>query len=435
MSAVPGLPRRIPDQGLLVGWRDAQGSHWPPAGFSFGFLSPPAPTNPRWKPVLFHGDGHLMTIAPTGSGKGVGAIIPALLRHRGPVIVIDPKGENFAVTARRRRELGQQVVLLDPFESTGARSASFNPLDLLRGAHGHRDADAQMLAELIVPATTDHRDPYWDSRARFLLAALMLHQTDGQHGEATLASLRRGAHGDREAIGELAKAMFRSSNETVRAGSRILALRSAKTLASILSTTQSYLADLVGPRIERCTATSSFELEAVTEGRPLSIYIVIPPHRLESARSLLRLWIGTLFALILRRRQRITPPTLCLLDEAAQLGPLDQLRQAITLLRGYGLQTWSFWQDLSQLQQIYPDDWETLYNNCHVHQVFGITTMHLAAQVEAMNEVHTAEQLMAMGRQQQQLAIAGALPVLARRPDYLRDPVFAGQFDPNPFYA
>ena len=45
--------------------------------------------------------------------------------------------------------------------------------------------------------------------------------------------------------------------------------------------------------------------------------------------------------------------------EAAQLGTLGALRQAVTLLRGYGLQVWSFWQDLSQVRNLYPQDWQT----------------------------------------------------------------------------
>lgn len=33
------------------------------------------------------------------------------------------------------------------------------------------------------------------------------------------------------------------------------------------------------------------------------------------------------------------------------------------------------------------------------------------------------------------LAIAGDEPVIARKPNYLFDPAFTGQFDPNRFYA
>ena len=39
-----------------------------------------------------------MTIAPTRTGKGVGTIIPNLLTAERSVLVIDPKGENAAVT-------------------------------------------------------------------------------------------------------------------------------------------------------------------------------------------------------------------------------------------------------------------------------------------------------------------------------------------------
>ena len=65
---------------------------------------------------LLHYDGaaHLLTMAPTRSGKGVGTIIPNLLLLDRSVICIDPKGENARVTARARAAKGK-VWCLDPF--------------------------------------------------------------------------------------------------------------------------------------------------------------------------------------------------------------------------------------------------------------------------------------------------------------------------------
>lgn len=37
--------------------------------------------------------GHVLTVAPNGSGKGIGAVIPALLDYPGSTIVLDVKGE------------------------------------------------------------------------------------------------------------------------------------------------------------------------------------------------------------------------------------------------------------------------------------------------------------------------------------------------------
>ncbi len=76
-------------------------------------------------------ESHLLTLAPTGAGKGRNAIIPACLSWPGSMVVIDPKGEATRVTARRRREMGQEVRVLDPFGVTTKESDSLNPLDIL----------------------------------------------------------------------------------------------------------------------------------------------------------------------------------------------------------------------------------------------------------------------------------------------------------------
>src|SRR5690606_26882972 len=48
--------------------------------------------------LLYDGEGHLITVAPTRSGKGTGGVIPNLLTYPGSILVTDPKGENYAVT-------------------------------------------------------------------------------------------------------------------------------------------------------------------------------------------------------------------------------------------------------------------------------------------------------------------------------------------------
>jgi type IV secretion system protein VirD4 len=59
------------------------------------------------KLLRYDGPAHLLTMAPTRSGKGVGTIIPNLLTIDRSVICIDPKGENARVTARTRATKGK----------------------------------------------------------------------------------------------------------------------------------------------------------------------------------------------------------------------------------------------------------------------------------------------------------------------------------------
>ena len=100
---------------------------------------------------LLHYDGaaHLLTIAPTRSGKGVGTIIPNLLLLDRSVVCIDPKGENARVTARARASKGL-VWCLDPFGVSGRPAARYNPLAQLDPASPDLAEDAQTIADALV---------------------------------------------------------------------------------------------------------------------------------------------------------------------------------------------------------------------------------------------------------------------------------------------
>jgi len=179
---------------------------------------------------------------------------------------------------------------------------------------------------------------------------------------------------------------------------------------------------------------STFRLQDVVEGRPLSIFIVIPPHKLESHRGLLRLWVGTLLTAVIRRKRIPPQRTLFLIDECAQLGTLPALRQAVTLLRGAGLQVWSVWQDLSQLRMHYPLDWQTMVNNSAVLQVFGINNNLMAKEWSELLGKDPAE-LLRLAPDQAALCMHGQGTRICRRPDYLADRAFAGLYDANPRFA
>jgi type IV secretion system protein VirD4 len=207
----------------------------------------------------------------------------------------------------------------------------------------------------------------------------------------------------------------------------------AKVWASILSTAKAATGILNGHSFGAISGGTDIPLDGIVRGDPISIYLVLPPEKLDSHGRLLRMWIGCLMDQICKRRHQVPQPTLFILDEAAQLGTLKQLRRAITLLRGYGVRTWSFWQDLSQLQYLYPD-WKTLYNNTRYIQTFGATTHLLAESIAHLLRLPGNIDPLTLPRDQMILAEAGRPPVVAGKPDYLNDPQFKGLYDDNPFY-
>lgn len=413
-------------QELLLGWNSDSG-----AG-PFGSMPEPRGWPDASAAVTYDGDEPLLTCASTGAGKGRGVLIPTLLQYPGPVICMDIKGELFQVTNRRRREMGQRVVALDPFRVMTTRSDSLNPLDLLTLPRADSDSDAEMLASLLAVGNEYASDPFWNTTANGLLAALIAQIASNSPNDRHLGRLRDWLyHHDMEyAIAGLLDKKAVKSRMARDLFAAYLTAPHDKTRPCIRTMACSYVSALGSELVVESLRASSFRLLDVYEGKPLSIYIIIPPEKLESHRSLLRLWIGTLLTAVTRRTVMPRQRTLFLLDECAQLGSLPILRQAISLLRGSGLQTWTFWQDLSQLRQCYPSDWQTILNNSRVLQVFGIANHNQAKEwAELMNlHPHDLDQL---AREDVTVMCPGHGSLICRRPDYLKDDAFAGLFDAN----
>ena len=157
-TATVSLPADTSRQpSLVLGWPVTESNTSSANTTTESVLSQKA-TRSLSRSIQYFEDRHLITFAPTGSGKGVGVIIPNLLHYRGPAIVIDPKGENFAVTARYRRDvLRQTIFLLDPFHAVPhgilthleIERQCLNPRTYVISKTTSADMDAQMLADLL----------------------------------------------------------------------------------------------------------------------------------------------------------------------------------------------------------------------------------------------------------------------------------------------
>jgi type IV secretion system protein VirD4 len=173
----------------------------------------------------------------------------------------------------------------------------------------------------------------------------------------------------------------------------------------------------------------------VIDGKPLTIFIIIPPNKLESHRSLLRLWLGVLLMALTMRRKPPPQRILLIVDEAAQLGSPAILRQTITLYQGYGVQAWIFVQGASQLRTLYPDSWPAIVNNYGVVQLFGPSNQRMAQEFASLIGGITGKAIMRMPSTHQALLINGTGPILCQRPDYRTDALFRGRYDANPMYT
>ncbi|WP_086607268.1 type IV secretory system conjugative DNA transfer family protein [Erythrobacter donghaensis] len=327
----------------------------------------------RHRPIHYASDRHLLTIAPTRSGKGTTAIIPNLLTYQGSALVIDPKGENAMITAARREAMGQDVYVVDPWMITTSSSiARFNPLDWLEAGDIDITENAMLLADaLVVPDGSG--ESFWMEEAKALLQGIILYvATDSREaGNRHLGRVRDLLLLDGDDMKLLFERMLESHHHIViSTGARCLQ-KEEKLLANVVASAQAQTHFLDSARIRDSLASSDFKFEDL-KGKAMTIYLVLPSDRLNAFSRWLRLLIQQAIT-VNARNIAIKPekPVLFLLDEMPALGRLTMVEQAFGLMAGFGIQLWGIVQDVSQLKGIYGDGWETFIGNSGMIQYFG----------------------------------------------------------------
>lgn len=326
-------------------------------------------------PLRYKGDRHILTCAPNRSGKGTTAIIPNLLTYPGSAIVIDPKGENAMMTAERRKSMGQDVHVVDPWGITahsGLPISRFNPLDLLSPDDPDFAENAMLLADaMVIPSGSDNT--FWDEEGKGKTQGVIGHVAthEDEVGSRHLGRVRDLLLLDGEDMKALHELMLQSPHHFIAsAGARHLQ-KDDRLLSNVTATVQSHTHFLDSPRIRESLSASDFRFEDL-KTRPMTIYLVLPSDRLNTFARWLRLLIQHAIT-VNARNIEVQPehPVLFILDEMPALGRLTMIEQAFGLMAGYGLQLWGVVQDLSQLKRIYGDGWETFISNAGVVQYFG----------------------------------------------------------------
>ena len=426
--------------------------------------------------LRYDGPAHLITLAPTRAGKGVGTVIPNLLGVDRSVLVIDPKGENARIAGEARRRLGTTHIL-DPFEVSGMPSAAYNPLDRLTPDSLDLGEDAASLTEaLVMDPPGQVTEAHWNEEAKAILGGLIMFCVCHEdHDRRTLATVREYLTLPPEKLRALLELMQDSDAAgglIARAANRFLG-KADREAASVLSNAQRHTHFLDSPRIAKVTSRSDFHFSDLRH-RITSVFLVLPPNRMDAYSRWLRLLVSQALQDIARdaevsatlaapvgaqgASQRLRTPTLFLLDEFAALGRLEAVERAMGLMAGYGLQLWPILQDMSQLKDLYGDRANTFIANAGVQQVFGVNDFETAKWLSQMigqettgfqtdsfkpgdyrsfcnfltgRDVLTPDEIMQMPPNVQLLRVQGQPSALAQKLRYYADPEFQGLFVPR----
>jgi type IV secretion system protein VirD4 len=375
---------------------------------------------------------HHLVLGPTGSGKTRSVVIPAVLDHRGPMVVIDVKGELFRATHRHVARGGRRVMLLDPFRLLPDHLAA--GLDLLQAIANAEDpaATARSVIEMLSPADVA-RDPFWPASANSLLAATLQHAATrrGQPGEGprSFADCIDLLTGD-DVVHAIACILDTdpAMAADARRGFVTFVQMPDLTRGGVLATAQAPLRLLSGKGLRHALSAGDIDLAALTRGDDIAIFIAWPPTALKSHGPALRLILSLFLDAIFRRTAPPSPATLIVVDEAGTIGPVPQIETAFTLARGYGCRVTAVFQSTHQLETCYGTAGRTIFDNAGTISVLPPSNPRSAQELADLLGV-AATRLTALGPNEALVACRGSPPRIVRRPDYLTDPRYRGQWD------
>lgn len=321
------------------------------------------------------GPEHVLTYAPTRSGKGVGLVIPSLLEWPASTVVTDLKGELWELTAGWRSREGKNRVLR--YEPAGLGSIAWNPLDEVRVGTEHEVADVQNLTTLIVDPDGKGFKDHWQKTAFALLNGVILYALLDSDLRATLGSVDGLLADPNKATQELWEDMSEHRHPVIAQAAKDMLDRPPEEAGSVLSTAKSYLALYRDPVIQRNTAHSDFKIRDLMHSQdPVSLYIVTQPIDKTRLRPLVRILISMIVRLLSDKmtfkdghpvaayKHRL----LMMLDEFPSLGRLDVVQESLAFLAGYGIKCYLICQDINQLKSRdtgYGHD-EAITSSCHV---------------------------------------------------------------------
>lgn len=319
---------------------------------------------PQQQVVRLNGAVHTAVFAPTRVGKGVSLVIPFLQACRDSCVVIDPKGENYRITAAQRRAMGHKVVALDPFNVVTDRPDTLNPLDMIDvNSPSALDEIRAQVKEMVIRTGTE-ADPFWNDAGEEMLVAITAAVRVFLKG-SSLQQVRSALAKPEERV-EALETMKRSElwgGMLSRLGHQA-AVHSDKQLAGVLATANRHTAFLDTLKVAASTSSSSFDPMELRTGK-VTVYLVLPPEHLKSQAGLLRMWIGTLLRACVRGGATEANRVQFVLDEAASLGQMEALEDAVDKYAGYGVRCLFIYQSLGQLKTCWREGKDqTLLGNC-----------------------------------------------------------------------
>ena len=316
-------------------------------------------------------------IGDSGEGKGRSVLVRNAAKYDGSLLLVDVMGEGALTTAQvRARDHG--VLVLDPMgvcaewrggEQLGLEGG-LNPLDTLDRSDPYV---VDYIRELVAMLIEDEEgENYWPPVARRFVAAfygyIVAHPKHKRPDDWTLASVldffdeKEFPEKVRERLVNEEFGKFPWPNDLgrlIRDGAAAWSKQTVKGKTIIRDVIMDNLIVLGSKPFRRALSSGPIEFRDLKR-KKASIYIVLPTGNIRSHGVWLRILVDTAVRELGKEKTHPDVPALLLLDEFANLGKLERIKDAVTYARGDGYRILWTIQDSNQLKELYGEAWRTM---------------------------------------------------------------------------
>ncbi|MGH9103414.1 MAG: type IV secretory system conjugative DNA transfer family protein [Acidimicrobiales bacterium] len=324
----------------------------------------------------------VIVVGPTQTHKTSGFALPAILEWEGPVLATSVKSDLVRHSSAWRRSLGD-VWIYDPTGTTGMACSGWSPLEAAITWAGARRVAASLCSSARASSGSVPDADFWYSTAAKLLAPLLFAAAcSGREMREVVAWV------DEQEVGAVEEILVELDVPEARRAAHASWAREERQRSSVYTTAETVLEAFADPAVAGSTYRE-VSAARLLNGGSHTLYVCAPAHEQRRLRPL----FGTLVQEVLRaayelatlRGRPLDPPLLCVLDEAANIAPLEDLDALAATAAGHGVQLVTVWQDIAQISARYGDRSATVVNNHRAKVVLsGISDPATLAQVSTL---------------------------------------------------
>jgi type IV secretion system protein VirD4 len=341
--------------------------------------------------LIAGGFQHCLLFAPTGSGKGVGFVIPNLLFWRDSVVVHDIKLENYELTSGyRKTKLNQNTFLWNPASPEGI-SHCYNPLDFISPEMGKMVDDVQKIANLLLP-----EQEFWQNEARSLIVGVMLYLIADDTKIKSFGEVVRTLRSD-DVVYNLAvvlDTLGRDIHPVAYMNIAAFLQKADKERSGVISTANSSLELWSNPLIDATTAKSDFDIQQFKK-KPTTVYVGLTPDNIHRLQPLMKIFYQQATAALSQRMPTKEDKygVLFMMDEFPTLGKMEQFQSGIAYFRGYKVRLFLIIQDTEQLKGTYEESgMNSFLSNATYRITFAANNVETANLISQLIGNKTVEQ-------------------------------------------